>query len=356
MQKRAYRKADGRRLFLYGTQPHTLPPAGERDAGAAAQPAAPPAAPHLRWHPLRGEWVIYAPHRQERTFMPPEAFCPLCPTRPGRPPTEIPFEDFEVAVFENRFPALVEHHPDSLPEAAQSAPAVGACEVVVYTPQHSGSLATLSPARRELLLRVWIDRYQDLRALPSARTVMPFENRGAAVGVTLHHPHGQVYAYPFVPPVFAQESAAFRQGMDLARLLAMDGGRYVIDEDTAASAVVPPFARFPYEVWVVPRRIHPGPWTFDDAEIASFARALGRVVARYDALFSTAMPYVMALHAAPKGGEARFHFHAEFYPFQRERDRLKYLAGTEIGAGAFTVDVLPEDAADLLRRVRLDPA
>ncbi len=350
METRAYRKADGRRLFLYGTRPHVLP---AREGEAAAAPAAP--APHLRWHPLHGEWVIYAAHRQERTFMPPEAFCPLCPTRPGRPPTEIPFEDFEVAVFENRFPALVEHPPDLLPEAAQSAPAVGACEVVVYTPQHSGSLATLSPERRELLLRVWIDRYQDLRARPSVCAVMPFENRGEAVGVTLHHPHGQVYAYPFVPPVFARESAAFRRGMDLARLLTEDGGRHAVEEDAATSVVVPPFARFPYEVWVVPRRVHPGPWTFDDAEIASFARALGRVVARYDALFSMAMPYVMALHSAPKGEEAHFQCHAEFYPFQRGRERLKYLAGTELGAGAFTADILPEDAVDALRQVRLGP-
>lgn len=298
--------------------------------------------------------MIYAAHRQERTFLPPETFCPLCPTRPGGLPTEIPFADFEVAVFENRFPALVDQPPQPPPLPAQTAPGAGGCEVVVFSPEHSGSLATLSQERRELIVRVWADRCLDLLSQADVRAVMPFENRGEAVGVTLHHPHGQIYAYPFVPPVFAQESAAFRQGADLAHLLSPAGDPYAVEVDATTSVVVPPFARFPFEVWVVPRRLHPGPWTFDDVEVASFARALGRVVARYDALFSRSLPYVMALHTAPKDEEARFCCHAEFYPFQRGRDRLKYLAGTELGAGVFTVDVLPEDAADALRQVRLD--
>jgi UDPglucose--hexose-1-phosphate uridylyltransferase len=116
-------------------------------------------------------------------------------------------------------------------------------------------------------------------------------------------------------------------------------------------AFVPPFARYPYEVWLAPRDPHPGPWTFTEAELDAFADLLGEVVARLDALFDRPMPYVMAFHAAPKGVEA-FHFHVEFYPRLRAKDRQKFLAGTELGAGAFTADVLPEAAARALREVR----
>lgn len=344
MNARAHRKADGRRLLLYGTAPHALPPLAEG-------PSATENLSHLRWHPLREEWVAYAAHRQERTFLPPAEFCPLCPTRPGGPPTEIPFEDFEVAVFENRFPAFAAR-PGPLPEIlGQTAQARGACEVVVYTPEHTGSLGTLTQERRELLVRVWAQRYRELYERESVRFVMPFENRGEAVGVTLHHPHGQIYAYPFVPPVLQAEIAAFRREPVLRNLLAQAGSRYVVEEDDSVVVIVPPFARFPYEVWVVPRRAQPGPWTLEDAEVTAVARALGRVVSRYDALFARSFPYVMVLHAAPKGEEAHFHFHVEFYPIMRGPDRLKYLAGTELGSGTFTADILPEDAAQALRQV-----
>jgi UDPglucose--hexose-1-phosphate uridylyltransferase len=275
----------------------------------------------------------------------------LCPTRPGGPPTEIPFADFEIAVFENRFPALVDRPPAPPELPVITAPAGGACEVVVYTAAHHGNLGTLSPDRRELLLRVWAERYRELYARDGVRFVMPFENRGEVVGVTLHHPHGQIYAYPFVPPLLQAEAAAFHDGRILQGLLEKCAATCIVEQDHATAVIAPLWARFPYEVWVVPRRVHPGPWTFDDDEVGSFARALGRVTQRYDALFNMPLPYVMALHAAPKGAEDRFHFHAEFYPLHRTADRLKYLAGTELGAGAFTVDVLPEDAARVLRKI-----
>ena len=137
MRKRAYRKTDGRSVCLYGETPHTLAVAGEGDG-------APEARSYLRWHPLREEWVVYAAHRQTRTFLPPPEFCPLCPTRAGAFATEIPFEDFEIAVFDNRFPAFLVR-PSAPPVlCVQTAPAEGACEVVVYTPEHEGSVATLS--------------------------------------------------------------------------------------------------------------------------------------------------------------------------------------------------------------------
>ncbi|AEV15766.1 Galactose-1-phosphate uridylyltransferase [Thermus sp. CCB_US3_UF1] len=337
-----HRKRDGRELILYGFSPVAEAPLPELEE--AFHPT-----PHLRYHPLRGEWVVYAAHRQERTFLPPKEHCPLCPSRPGGFPTEIPFPRFQVAVFENRFPALVQNPPPA-PEGLPipTGQAGGRSEVVVYTPGHEGSLATLSEEERLLLAWVWRERYQALYAQEGVRFVMPFENRGEAVGVTLHHPHGQIYAYPFVPPVVQREAQAFREGPVLLELLpALEA--YAVDQEEGFLAFVPPFARYPYEVWVVPRARHPGPWTFSEAEMAAFARLLGRVVARYDALFAEPFPYVMVFHAAPLGEERTFHFHVEFYPPRRTRDRLKFLAGTELGAGTFVVDALPEDTARKLK-------
>ncbi len=339
-------KKDGRILWLYGYAPYAFTPLPE------GQDAPKPHA-HLRWHPLREQWVVYAAHRQGRTFLPPKEHCPLCPSRPGGLPGEIPFEDFEIAVFENRFPALStasEAPPGDLP--IPTARAEGACEVVVYTPEHQGSLAALSQAKRELLVRVWIERYLDLSARSGIRYVMPFENRGEQVGVTLHHPHGQIYSYPFIPPVPGREARSFGRRPVLLELIP-ELGPYMVFADQHVLAFVPPFAHYPYEVWIAPRAFHPGPWTFSDAEIESFARALGQVVARLDKLFSRAMPYVMVLHAAPKGKEEYFHFHVEFYPYLRDKQKMKYLAGTELGAGIFAVDVLPEEAAKALRELVL---
>ncbi len=337
MHRTVLTKADGRKLYLYWQSSPPGEPGPDRIRGRAQ-------AGHLRWHPLLAEWVIYAPERQGRTYHPPARACPFCPGG------EVPFADFEVAVFENRFPALAAR-PERPPALfVATAPAAGRAEVVVYTPAHRGSLATLSPDRRRLLARVWQDRYRELLALPEVRYVLPFENRGEAVGVTLTHPHGQIYAYPFVPPLPAREAAAFREAAVLQRLWP-DLEAYRVAARPGLLAFVPPFARYPYEVWVAPEEPHPGPWTFTDAELDAFADLLGEVVARLDALFDRPMPYVMAFHAAPKGVE-RFHFHVEFQPRLRARDRLKYLAGTELGAGAFTVDVLPEEAAQALREVR----
>ena len=349
LHKLVYRKADGRTVYLYGERAHPLPAIGEGEGAPAAHP-------HLRWHPLRREWVVYAAHRQERTFLPPSEFCPLCPTRSGGFPTEIPFDDFEVAVFENRFPAFVSRAPAPPDLGLRTAPAEGVCEVVVYTPEHDGSVATLSQARRELLIRVWGDRYQELYARGGTQFVLPFENRGEPVGATLHHPHGQIYTYPFVPPILQDEVTAFRSGRVLLDLVEHVGDTYTVVEDARVIAMVPPFARYPYEVWILPKAPRSGPWQFDNAEVASFARTLGEVVSRYDALFHKPFPYVMVLHAAPKGENDSFHFHVEFYPPLRTAEKLKYLAGTELGAGTFIVDALPEETARVLRQVVVRPS
>jgi UDPglucose--hexose-1-phosphate uridylyltransferase len=344
LHKRLHLKPDGRRLWLYGRAPH-------RGQALAELPPAPAPAPHCRWHPLRSEWVVYAAHRQDRTFKPPAEFCPLCPAVPGASPGEIPFGDFEIAVFENRFPSFSPLAPEPPPLTVETLRAAGACEVIVYSAAHAGSLAAMPEERVRLLVEVWADRCRELLARPEIVFAMPFENRGEQVGVTLHHPHGQLYAFPFVPPVVKPMVEAFRRDAVLERLLDRTAAAYQIDGDRNATAFVPPFARFPFELWIAPRRRVPGPWAFDSAETASFAAMLRRSLARLDALFERPMPYIALLYAAPKGEEANFHTHLQILPFLRAAERLKYLAGCEQGAGTFLADMLPETMVERLRAV-----
>ena len=340
---RRHIKSDGRELRLYGRQPHTLPVTED------LSPADPPN-PHLRWHPLRQEWVIYATHRQARTFMPPAEYCPLCPVKEGGFPGEIPFADFEVAVFPNRFPGMHAdaHDPPGLD--IPTAPSNGLCEVMVYTSDHEASFGALSADRQALVVQAWIDLYRDLMARQQVQFVMPFENRGEAVGVTLHHPHGQIYAFPFIPPVVERMVTGFRKTPELRfdLLRQAEAGLAVVGDDRM-QALVPPFARFPFEVWVLPKTFHPGPGSFDAEEIRSFAGTIGRVTATYDALFGQPMPLIMLLYAAPKGAEDVFPFHVQFLPFLRDANKFKFLAGCEQGAGTFLVDVAPEEMARRLR-------
>lgn len=152
-----------------------------------------------------GEWVIYATHRQHRTFLPDAGYDPLAPGDDAEQPTELPAGNWQVAVFDNLFLALsaMAHAPPQI--EVQTRPGLGACEVVVFTQDGGGSLGQLSVRHIGLLIEVWAERYRELGAREDVQYVFAFENRGAAVGTTLHHPHGQIYAYPFPPPVPARE-------------------------------------------------------------------------------------------------------------------------------------------------------
>ena len=316
----------------------------------------------LRWNPVLDEWVITATHRQDRTFLPPRDYCPLCPTRPGGVPTEIDRETFEVAVFENKFPSL---RPRPEPPSVDGTdlhpvrPAVGACEVLVYTPKHDATLADASVEHLERLIAVWAHRTVELGAQVDTAYVFVFENKGEAIGVTLHHPHGQIYAYPYVPPILAREARSARahladdgecvwcrsQREELA-----DGRRIVVAGD-AWVAAVPFAARWPYELHLVPRR-HVG-WLdeLSAPERRDLAVVLRSVLRGYDALFGFSLPYIMAVHQRPTDGADHdgYHLHIEFYPPNRTETKLKYLAGSETGAGAFINDTLPEETAPRLR-------
>ena len=354
-------KPDGRHLTLYSRQP--IDP-----ALAAPSPFAEPlaASAHLRWHPLRGEWVTYAAYRQGRTFLPPPEYNPLAVTRDPAHPTEVPAGAWDVAVFDNRFPSLAEPPAGSAPPPeliVPTAPAAGHCEVVIFTQDPKSSLGALALDHIELLLQVWGERTQQVGARPGIEYVLPFENRGVEVGVTLHHPHGQIYAYPVVPPVPARLQAvaaehlrAHGRGVLEALIEAeRSDGRRMLYEGPHAVAFVPVCARYPYEVWVAPIVPVEGFAQLDEAQRADLARALKTVLLKYDGLWQRPFPYLMAWYQAPTDGQAHpeSHLHAQFYPPYRTRDRLKYLAGTEIGAGFFAMDALPEDKALELQQVEV---
>jgi UDPglucose--hexose-1-phosphate uridylyltransferase len=316
----------------------------------------------LRWNPLLGEWVVTATHRQDRTFLPPPDFCPLCPTRDGGFETEIPAPDYEIVVFENLFPSLRAEPPEPAVEGSELypvRPAQGVCEVVVYTSEHDSTLARQDLSRIEDLVEVWADRFRSLGELPFVDYVYIFENKGLAIGVTLHHPHGQIYAYPFVPPVIQRELGRCldhrgRTGRcllcDVVDRERSEAVRVVLENDSFL-AYVPFFARWPYEVHLSARRHCQAITDLDAGERADLADALKRLLGGFDALFSAPFPYVMAFHQRPTdGGDyGHYHFHLEFYPPLRTAEKLKYLAGSELGAGVFVSDTLAEERAAVLR-------
>lgn len=350
-----FTKPDGRALTLYGLRPVEV-------TSAIPSPSPDPvdARPVMRWHPLRGEWVMYAAHRLGRTFLPPAEYNPLAPTSDPEHPTELPQGHYDFAVFDNRFPSLTLQAPD--PQDGLSRAGVGKCEVVVFSQDAGGRLGDLSEEQLDLLLQVWADRTTRLARTGRVASVLCFENRGVEVGVTLHHPHGQIYAYDHVPPVQARMlEMATKHQQESGRAWLSDfvpaeraNGSRVIQDAEAAMSVVPPFARYTYETWVLPTRAVSKLSDLTENERLAFARTLKDALLRLDALFGVRMPYLLTVHQAPLGGEfPQFPLHVELYPYLRAPGKLKYLAGTEQGAGEFANDKFPEVAAQELREVAL---
>ena len=317
----------------------------------------------LRWNPLMGEWVATATHRQERTFLPPADFCPLCSTKPGGFPTEVPEPDYDIVVFENRFPSLKSDPPDPAIQGSELypvRPGQGVCEVVLYSPNHSSTLAAEPVEQIYKLVQVWTDRFRALDALPFVDYVFIFENKGEAIGVTLHHPHGQIYAYPFIPPRVLKELEQSRAHKEkTGRCLICDivneerqDNKRIVAENNSFIAFVPFFARYPYEVHICSTRHLQALTEMESDEQRDLASMLKMILVAYDKLFNISFPYMMVLHQRPSdGGDYdHYHFHVEFYPPLRTATKLKYLAGSETGAGMFINDTLAEEKAGELRQ------
>ena len=311
----------------------------------------------MRWDPWQEEWVVMATHRQDRPLMP-RVDCPFCPGGLETPST------YQIAVFQNRYPSFripaAGHLSDfGPPTFSRREPAFGLCEVVLYTPEHHLSLSDLSPAHLLRLAEVWKDRWLDLSSIPGISYVYEFENKGEAIGVTLSHPHGQIYAFPFIPPRVERALGASRdfhqrEGTCLACLVLEEElslGDRVVAADDHFAALVPYWARWPFEVHLLPRRHLGSLAEMTEEELRAFAFLLRRVLRGFDNLYGYPFPYIMSLFPKPSDEEdhSHWHFRLEFYPPMRAADRQKIPAGCEVGAGTFLNDTSPESSAESLR-------
>ncbi len=333
MRHTVRRLADGREIHYYDER--DLP----RDAVDTRDLPPQDSASDLRRDPLTGEWVALAAHRQTRTYKPPADLCPLCPSTPGRP-SEVPESEYDVVVFENRFPSF---------SGGQ-----GRCEVMCFTSDHATSFGELTPERVQLIVDVWADRTEALSALPGVAQVYPFENRGDEIGVTLAHPHGQIYAYPFITPrtekMLAVAAAAGGPVMGEVLVAERASGKRVVAPSEHWTAFVPEAARWPVEVHLVPHRQVPDLPALTPDERADFSRVYLKVLGRLDGLYDRELPYIAAWHQAPVSeGRDLAWLHLQVFSILRSADRLKYLAGSESGMAVWINDVTPESLADRLR-------
>ncbi|APZ35697.1 galactose-1-phosphate uridylyltransferase [Microbacterium aurum] len=364
--KRSTRLADGRELIYFDDPDTTL----GRDRAVDARTLDPrPATATMRQDVLTGDWVSVAAARQNRAFLPPAELDPLAPQTPTNP-SEIPSQ-YDVAVFENRSPSF----GPALAEAFGDAPAasdpprglddlahlglgrtrtsVGRCEVVCFSPERAGSFGTQSVTRARTVIEAWADRTAALSALPGVAQVFPFENRGEAIGVTLHHPHGQIYSYPYITPRTTRLLDSIdRTSPDLfQRILEFEqAGPRVLLRGEHWTAFVPFAARWPIEVHLLPHRHVPDFAGLSEAERDELAPLYLRLLRGVDALYDTPTPYIAAWHQAPVAvGRDTVRLNLQLTSPRRAADKLKYLAGSEAAMGAWIGDVPPETAADRLR-------
>jgi UDPglucose--hexose-1-phosphate uridylyltransferase len=351
---------DGRTIRYYDTQ-------GQNRIAEDQRPVEEqPDIGEMRLDPLNNEWVVIAAHRQGRIFLPPKELNPLAPSRPGFL-TEIPESDYEVVVFDNRSPSLrppegafdAPHDPHF---ATPPVPAAGKCEVVCFTSNYDLSFKDLSHAQIRTVLEAWRDRTHELSQLPFIQHIAPFENRGEEVGVTLNHPHGQIYAYSYLPPKTARM-------LDVARNHYSHTGRVLLDDIIAREladevriiaqnsewvAYVPYASRYPFEIHVAPRRSVADFVALDESASEAFAAIAKEVLQRLDGVFGVTMPYIASWHQAPvREGREVMRLHWQIQSIRRAPGKLKYLAGSESAFGAFMMDLKPEQSAQQLREVKL---
>ena len=377
--------ADGRELIYFDdTAPYVTGEATRRlddprplpSRFAPAPDGTPPQGPEMRLDPLTGEWVPMASHRMNRTFLPAAHSCPLCPARPGAEYSdgEIPDTDYDVVVFENRFPALMQLPGVTLGDGWsvdgeplwEARPAAGRCEVVCFASAHEASFADLAPERVRTIIEAWADRTATLSALPGIEQVFCFENRGREIGVTLPHPHGQIYAFPYVTPrtqAMLRRAAAYRDRTGrhlLADVVDAErrAGTRVVLESEHWLAYVPAAARWPVEVHLAPKRDVLDLPGLTDAERHDLAETYLELLRRLDRFFvetdgtKIPLPYIAGWHQAVVGeGRELGRLHLQIFSVLRAAGKLKYLAGVESGMASWISDTTPERIAARLQEV-----
>ena len=310
----------------------------------------------LRWHPLIEDWVMIASHRQNRPQMPKD-WCPFCPGS-GKVP-----DQFDVYEYDNDFPALSQNPPepdDVATDFFKVKPAYGKCEVILYSPEHTVTLPELSVDHISKLVDLWIERFNAIKADDKIKYVFIFENRGEAVGVTMPHPHGQIYGYSVVPKKLQLE-------VNSAKEYLSENGKCIfcdmLEKETEAekriifktehfTVFLPFFCEYPYGVYIMANRHISNIAEFTDEEKRDFAKVMKETTGMLDSLFGFKFPYMMCMHNAPVNGEdpsEYFHFHVEFFPPMRSADKIKFNASSETGAWAHCNPTAPEAKAEELR-------
>ncbi|MEM0014997.1 MAG: galactose-1-phosphate uridylyltransferase [Zestosphaera sp.] len=315
----------------------------------------------LRWNPLIKQWVVVSPHRATRPWRPDKGVeggvaCPFCPGAP-----ELGHLDrWKVTVLSNKYPALVPEPPHPLKpvfRAYEAREAQGASLVVVETPEHEGDFHTLSLEHVAEVVETYRSESARLSRLEYVEYVAVFKNKGREVGVSLTHPHSQIYALPFTPPRIQAELNAFEEyrriggGCLLCDILDYErrAGARVVYENEQFTALLPYYAMWPYEIHVCPRGHVRSLRDLDASSVRFLADVLRAVTATYTELLGRDAPYIMVFHDHPSKGSHAYHFHVEFYQPYRDRGRLKYAAGIEQGFWVFTYDGAPEERAEELR-------
>jgi len=273
-------------------------------------------------------------------------------------------DDYDVYIYPNDFAAFtIPSQPPAIKgdDFYPVRPSHGKCDVVLYHPDHNTSIPQIPVEHLRRLVKVWRKRFEELKAVPGIRYVLIFENKGEVIGVTMPHPHGQIYSLPLVPPIIKKEISSARAHFrrhdrclfcDILRKERKDGRR-IVAENRAFTAFIPFYARWPYEVHIYPRRHLAALDEFRPSEEKALAEMLKWVTQKYDNLFQMSFPYMMLLHQAPtRGRHPYYHFHIEFYPPHRSKEKLKYLASVETGAGTFLNDSLAEEKAAELRQIK----
>ena len=351
---------DGRTIRYYDTQGQ------KREAQDQRPVETQPAIGEMRLDVLTNEWVVMAAHRQGRIFLPPKELNPLAPSKPGSL-TEIPENDYEVVVFDNRSPSLRSPEssielPSELHFETPPIPAAGKCEVVCYTANYDASFKDLSPHQIRTVMEAWRDRVSELSTFDYIQHIAPFENRGEEVGVTLSHPHGQIYAYPYLPPrttkmlevASAHKNRTGRVLMDDIVARELKDQVRIISQNDEWVAFVPYASRYPFEIHLAPKKPVPDLAALSDSACDAFPPIAKEILLRLDGVFDMKMAYIAAWHQAPvRVGRDVLRLHWQITSVRRAPGKLKYLAGSESAFGSFMMDLWPEQSAQQLRDVSI---
>lgn len=310
----------------------------------------------MRWHPFTKDWVMIASHRQNRPQMPKD-WCPFCPGSGNVP------DEFDVYKYDNDFPALSQNPPqpdDVATDLFHTKEAYGKCEVILYSPEHTVTVPQLPEQHLRKLVDLWVERFHDISRDEKIKYIFIFENRGELVGVTMPHPHGQIYGYSYIPKKIELEASSAKEHYDkTGNCLFCDivdeekkVGDRVIFENEDFIVYLPFYCEYPYGVYIQSKAHHQNITELNDREKQNLAKTIRETAGMLDSLFDMPFPYMMCMHQNPVNTgdfSAYYHFHIEFFPPMRASDKIKFNASSETGVWSHCNPTSPEEKAEELR-------